>query len=132
MQTKFFFNLFLFDLVQVLVLQGCWVSTCILFHGTEFSRSTLVLSRPYRDVLDSGIKKKPLFKITPISGWSRQAPMYSKRPDINGSPASTFTMYTNQYKLKNIQIALQYEYTIYTIEKNINYISLVINDKNSN
>ena len=45
--------------------------------------------------------------------------MYSNRPDINGSPESTSTMYTNIYKHKNILIALQYEYTIYTIEKNI-------------
>ena len=39
--------------------------------------------------------------------------MYSKRPDINGSPESTFTMYTNRYKHKNIQIALQYKYILY-------------------
>ena len=45
--------------------------------------------------------------------------MYSKWPDINWSPESMFTMYTNRYKHKNIQIALQYEYTIYTIAKNI-------------
>ena len=30
----FSFQLVSFNLVQVLVLQGYWVSTCILFHGT--------------------------------------------------------------------------------------------------
>ena len=34
-QTEFFsFQLVSFNSVQVLVLQGYWVSTCILFHGT--------------------------------------------------------------------------------------------------
>ena len=56
--------------------------------------------------------------------------MYNKQPDINGSPESTSTMYTNRYK--NIQIALQYEYTVYTIEKNIKIHFASNQDKNTN
>ena len=58
--------------------------------------------------------------------------MNSMQPDTNGSLESTFIMYTKRYKRKNIQIALQYEYTIYTIDLIQKYILLVINDKSNN